>query len=196
MALCSNEIYIGYTIGLKGTVVVPPFLISSSGTYNGKSYYTWFESLWGYDIVLRWNLLGYWELIYTDGLFQALIANLNYIPSDCPANPSLALSWVSFNFNWTNINTTLGNALETVSTEEEDCFKILVWNKQCEFGECVKQYLLQLQFGILDCKILEKLKNKKRILEILNCYDVRDIPTNTTNYNILTYQEIKNLLNY
>jgi hypothetical protein len=47
-----------------------------------------------------------------------------------------------------------------------------------------------------DCHALEQLKNKKRVLKILNCYDIRDIVNDTTDYNIFTYQEIKNLLNY
>jgi len=52
-----------------------------------------------------------------------------------------------------------------------------------------------LQFGNECCETLDKLKNKRRALEILNCYDTRDIADNTTIYNTLTYQQIKNLLN-
>jgi hypothetical protein len=85
-------------------------------------------------------------------------------------------------------------------TEDVDadvaCFIKLVWEKQCEFAQCVQSYLSNMQFGSFDCEALEMLKNKRRALEILNCYDVRDIPNNTTDYNVLTYTQIKKLLNY
>lgn len=80
--------------------------------------------------------------------------------------------------------------------ENKECFDILVWNKQCEFAQCVYQYLQTLQFGgATCCGTLEELKNKRRALEILNCYDTRDIADNTTDYNILSYSQIKKLLN-
>jgi hypothetical protein len=85
-------------------------------------------------------------------------------------------------------------------TEDVDadvaCFIKLVWEKQCEFAQCVQSYLTNMQFGSFSCEALEMLKNKRRALEILNCYDVRDIPNNTTDYNVLTYTQIKKLLNY
>ena len=81
-------------------------------------------------------------------------------------------------------------------TEAQECYPILVWDKQCEFAKATLKYLQQMQFGIFCCESLDKLKNKRRALEILNCYDTRDIPNNTTEYNTLTYQQIKNLLNY
>lgn len=84
-------------------------------------------------------------------------------------------------------------------TEDVDaevaCFITLVWQKQCEFAKCVQAYLTQMQFGTFSCEALENLKNKRRALEILNCYDVRDIPNNTTDYNFFTYTQMKKLLN-
>jgi hypothetical protein len=80
-------------------------------------------------------------------------------------------------------------------TEEQECYPILVWDKQCEFAKATLKYLQQMQFGIFCCESLDKLKNKRRALEILNCYDTRDIPDNTVNYNFLTYNQIKKLLN-
>jgi hypothetical protein len=77
-----------------------------------------------------------------------------------------------------------------------NCYKLAVWKEQCEFSKCVLKYLQQLQFGINNCEALEKLKNKRRVLNILNCYDPRDILYNTTIYNSITYSEIKQLLNY
>lgn len=85
-------------------------------------------------------------------------------------------------------------APENPLTPAEECFNILVWNKQCEFAQCVLKYLNKLQFGINSCKDLESLKNKRRALLILNCYDTRDIANNTTDYNFLTYTQIKKLL--
>lgn len=80
--------------------------------------------------------------------------------------------------------------------ENKECFDILVWNKQCEFGQCVFKYLQALQFGAANCcEQLEELKNKRRVLEILNCYDTRDIKDDTTIYNALSYSQIKKLLN-
>jgi len=85
------------------------------------------------------------------------------------------------------------------TTPEEinkECFDILVWNKQCEFAQCVLNYTKLLKFGIASCDMLDDLKNKRRVLEILNCYDTRDIANNTTDYNVLSYSTIKKLLNY
>jgi hypothetical protein len=80
--------------------------------------------------------------------------------------------------------------------EEQNCFKLLVWQKQCEFAKCVLNYLQQLQLGMMDCcELFEDLKNKRRVLRILNCYDVRDIPNDTMDYNSISYSEIKKLLN-
>ena len=79
---------------------------------------------------------------------------------------------------------------------QEECYQILVWNKQCEFAQCVLKYLQLLQFGSAPCEALETLKNKLRVLKILNCYDSRDIAGDTTDYNVFSYQEIKNLLNH
>lgn len=85
-------------------------------------------------------------------------------------------------------------------TEDVDaevaCFITLVWQAQCEFAKCVQAYLTQMQFGTFSCEALENLKNKRRALEILNCYDVRDIPNNTTDYNFFTYTQMKKLLNH
>ena len=85
--------------------------------------------------------------------------------------------------------------IQTTTEENEECFDILVWNKQCEFAQCVLKYLRSLQFGSVSCEALDKLKNQKRALEILNCYDTRDIEFNSTTYNTLTYSQIKKLLN-
>jgi hypothetical protein len=198
MALCTNEIIIGYTVGNKLPTVIGPLTIVPSATYNGKSYYTWYESEIATDLILRWDSVqGRWELGYEDGGFQP-VAFLNYAPADCPYDPTEPYQWVMTEIGWSAIYTESGNPLPTdeTLTEEQECFPILVWDKQCEFGQCVLKYLQMLEFGSVPCEALETLKNKLRILKILNCYDTRDIPTDTTDHNIFTYQEIKNLLNH
>lgn len=89
--------------------------------------------------------------------------------------------------------------LENYTTTDEankECFDKLVWQKQCEFSKQVLSYLKKIQYGDFTCcDDLENLKNQRRILEILNCYDTRDIAYNTTDYNTLTYSQIKKLLN-
>lgn len=87
------------------------------------------------------------------------------------------------------------NPTNTTAEINQECFDKLVWEKQCEFAQCVLNYLRQLQFGTTPCDMLENLKDQRRALEILNCYDTRDIEFNTTDYNTLTYNQIKKLLN-
>jgi hypothetical protein len=87
---------------------------------------------------------------------------------------------------------------ETYETQEEvqACYDAIVWDKQCSFAKETLNYLKKLEFGMTCCDDLEHLKNKRRVLLILNCYDTRDILDNTTEYNTLTYDTIKDLLNY
>ncbi len=78
--------------------------------------------------------------------------------------------------------------------EEVQCYKLEVWNKQCEYSKCVLEYVNNLIFGVEVCKLQESLKEQRRVLEILNCYDPRDIPNNTVIYNTIPYGTIKKLL--
>lgn len=77
----------------------------------------------------------------------------------------------------------------------KDCYDILVWEKQCEFSKCVLEYVRSLQFGILECKMLDELINARRALAILNCYDTQDIENDTMDYNNISYHDILQLLN-
>lgn len=79
--------------------------------------------------------------------------------------------------------------------EAIECFEKLVWKLQNQFSKCVEKYLNQLNFGMTCCSMLESLKQMKRGLDLLNRYDVRDIPNDTTDYNDWTYTEIKSILN-
>jgi hypothetical protein len=79
-------------------------------------------------------------------------------------------------------------------TEAIECFNKLIWQRQCEYSKKVLSYLKKLQFGNTCCEELEELKDYRRTLLIINCYDTRDIPENTTDYNTISYIEIKRLL--
>lgn len=86
---------------------------------------------------------------------------------------------------------------ETYETQEEvqACYDKIVWSKQCDFAQSVLAYTKKLEFGMVSCDDLEHLKNKRRVLKILNCYNTQDILDNTTLYNTLSYDTIKDLLN-
>jgi len=193
---CNNTVFFGYT-SQKPFFVRLPFEIISSGTINGKDYYAWYDDIINLDLFIFWNNINNrWEFGYGVGDFN-LIAFLNYSPSDCPFNPTEPFSWVTLEFfSWIDVNSfILSGSLTEEQKEEIECFEIKIWDKQCEFSKSVLKYLQLLQFGSVCCEALEKLKQKKRILKILNCYDTRDIPNNTTDYNTFSYTEIKKLLN-
>lgn len=196
---CSNEILFGFTLPTIVPTIVEPYIITPSGTYNDKSYYIWFDATTEITFIIRWDNIGeHWVLGKTTAPYLDFnfIALLGYnTPTDCPVDPTDAFGWIVIGGELSAFNTSLGNPLPNEPTPEQECYPILVWNKQCEFAQATLNYLQKMQFGIFCCESLDKLKNKRRALEILNCYDVRDIPNNTTDYNTLTYQQIKNLLN-
>ena len=80
--------------------------------------------------------------------------------------------------------------------KNKQCFDKLVWDKQCTFGKDVLKFVNEVSFGYLKTDAVDCLKNKKRALEILNCYDTRDIKNDTTDYNTITYTTIKKLLQW
>lgn len=188
---CNSEIVISYRITSEvPNIVVDPFVLLPTGVHNGKSYYTWSDAIVGLDFIIVWdsdNLR--WDIAI--GTLSSYSPIGEYTGNvDCPATNTWAISNKNF---IDKVVTQLG---EEITPEEIICYNTLVWNKQCEFAECVFKYLQALQFGAASCcEQLEELKNKRRALEILNCYDTRDIIDNTTNYNFLTYSQIKKLLN-
>ena len=78
--------------------------------------------------------------------------------------------------------------------ENIECYKKLVWNKQCIFAKDVLKFVNEISFGYFKPEALECLKEERRKLLILNAYDPRDIANNTTDYNNITYNTIKKLL--
>jgi hypothetical protein len=77
---------------------------------------------------------------------------------------------------------------------EIECFQKAVWSKQCQYSNAVDNYRQAMIFSSVCCDMLENLKQQRRILHILNCYDTKDIPNNTTLYNTFTYTQIQQLL--
>jgi hypothetical protein len=191
---CANEIYISYIAypSLGTPTPVGPLILTPAGEYNGKSYYTWYDSILGYDLFLVWSIVDLrWELGAGGLETLAVFTYSNFGDTDCP----VGTPWVGAIKTVSQVATELGPIIPEL-TEEQICFPILVWNKQCEFAQCVLKYLRNLQFGAATCcEELDYLKEQRRVLEILNCYDTRDIPDNTVNYNFLTYNQIKKLLN-
>jgi hypothetical protein len=195
---CNCDISIGYTIIVgKVSVNISPFSIFPAGIINGKSYYVWTDTATATNFTMSWNPgTNQWE-VYEDseGILYA------YLPytGDCPGDIEEENVWfINEEFSTiTYLVSFVNNCAEPSPTEEdpEECFEILVWNKQCAFSKCVLKYLQLLKFGVQDCTALEDLKNQKRTLEILNRYDTNDIPYDTTEHNDITYSEIKKLLN-
>jgi len=91
-------------------------------------------------------------------------------------------------------NITFKDLAVTADEKNKECFDKLVWAKQCIFGKDVLKFVNEISFGYLKTNALECLKNEKRSLEILNCYDTRDIENDTTDYNVINYTTIKKLL--
>ena len=80
------------------------------------------------------------------------------------------------------------------SEDEEVCFKLAVWSMQCKFANLVKNYFSHLSYGIKSECNLNSLLTFKRALEVLNKYNPRDIENNTTDYNVITYSKILDML--
>lgn len=158
--------------------------IESNDTINGKPVFYFGEN----NVVrLSWGLDsgGVWLLENTDNNTDIAVLLSN---NNCPFG----------NYTILETNQTEMFVVQPCETEEDriiNCYKLTVWSKQCEYSKCVLEYVNNLIFGVEVCKLQESLKEQRRALEILNCYDPRDIANNTTNYNTITYSTIKKLLN-
>jgi hypothetical protein len=166
--------------GIEETIQVDGVIVEGFNTYTFTAGGQEYTILWDGEL---WSLFA---VVPGADIFVGSNTNI-----DCPIG------------EWT-LDPDLGpyyfNAFSTVAcgtlSEEENCFKLIVWQKQCTFAKEVLNYIRLIQFGGTCCDALEELKNKRRALLILNCYDVRDINGDTTEYNNLTYSQIKELLNY
>jgi hypothetical protein len=162
--------------GIAETIQVDGVLVDTNYTYS--------FSAGGLNYTIFWDgeLWSMWQVLPGDDEFVGSNTTL-----DCPIG-----EWTFDSHYFSEFSTAECGTL----SEEANCFKLQVWQKQCNFGKEVAKYLRLLQFGTICCNELEELKNKRRALLILNCYDTRDISNNTTEYNALTYSQIKKLLEY
>lgn len=75
-----------------------------------------------------------------------------------------------------------------------DCYKLKVWKLQCKYSKLAEKYSNGLSLGITSTGLLDCLKTFKSGLSILNRYDTRDIPGETSDYNSLNYTTIVSIL--
>lgn len=155
--------------------------------YNNRYFYRFLVEGSTGLFRIRWRSTLRWELIRNNTVWGDLDNN-----SACPFGDFNLISTGAEYFEYFKV--------ENCSIEDQEptieCYNLLVWKKQCEYSKSVLAYLKQLQFGTTCCEVLDELKNKRRVLNILNCYDPRDIKDDTTDYNCIEYSKIKKLLNY
>lgn len=94
------------------------------------------------------------------------------------------------------------SCLTTVSystpTEEElaiQCFEQMLKEKNKKFTNDLADYTRKLNYGSRCCEELDRLTNEKRVLDILNCYDTRDI-YNCTEQDYKLSEENRRYLSY
>lgn len=88
-------------------------------------------------------------------------------------------------------------AVNIVSVTPGDvCFKRTLWRLQCKYATLCKNYMLAINYGNICTGQKEKLKSFRRFLLVLNRYDVRDINSNTTDYNKIPYDTIKEIVSH
>lgn len=169
--------------------------LSSAGILNGKSYYTFTDDNFSYTLLWTGSQ---WELVIGyGGAFPTTVATFTE-DLDCPGTHETS-TWGNLQEAFFYVTTTVPCQLTLTElaslAETQECYDIIVWDLQCKFAQCVLEYFTNLKFGI-DNKIgFESLMKKKKALEILLCYNARDILLNTTLYNNITYSQIKQLIN-
>lgn len=181
MCTCVQITITPLSTGIEEIISVDLVIIEGTNTFpftaGGQDYYI----IWDGEMWTLWA-----DIVDGDDIYIG--SNTN---PDCPI-----YDWTLNLEESTHYFTSFSTAECTVSLSQvERCYRLLVWQKQCKFSKEVLTYLQQLQFGMACCDALEELKNKRRALQILNCYDTRDIPNNTMEYNSISYDTIKYLLN-
>ena len=154
-----------------------------------EGFYTYTFTTAGQEYIILWDG-EFWGLFAVVSEAYVFIGTNTSI--DCPTG-----SWTLDPDYFIAFSTE--NCVNPEPTPQEaatTCYNLIVWQKQCNFAKEVLSYLRLIQFGGTCCEALEELKNKRRALLILNCYDTRDIPNNTIEYNTLTYSQIQDLLAY
>lgn len=211
--LCSCKVIVTYQL-FKASSPTTVELVPA-GIISGYNYYTFTVNIGGdddpelVDVIMYYdNSLGSWvvkgntaiDTPYFNETFASFDTDGEIIP--CPESDDWKLADRSTEFSTTlDCSSPIAPPQSNPAplpdpNDPNECYDILVWSKQCEFAKCVFKYVQKLQYGTINtCEELDTLINKKRALEILNCYDSRDIEGNTTDYNFITYSEIKKLLN-
>jgi hypothetical protein len=144
---CNCNIQIGYTLSFESLIVRDLFSIFPTGEENGYYYYTWLEP---FDETPQLMKLYFnstenrWEVIY-DGAPEITIAYLDTFTINktnpiCPYDENI--TWVVTDPDevFTSLET-LTNNCSIIKTEEQECFEVLVWDKQCCFSQEVLKYL-------------------------------------------------------
>lgn len=75
-----------------------------------------------------------------------------------------------------------------------NCYKLKVWSLQCKFSTLAEKYMNNMLLGISCPEQLDYLKTFRRSLALLNRYDTRDVVEQTTDYNVILYATIINIL--
>ncbi|QDP66154.1 MAG: hypothetical protein GOVbin3661_70 [Prokaryotic dsDNA virus sp.] len=78
---------------------------------------------------------------------------------------------------------------------EEDCYLLRVWNLNCKYSKLAMKFSNNMVLGAYCEKQLDHLKTFRRALKLLEAYDTRDISGDTTDYNVITYTTIQQILN-
>lgn len=154
-----------------------------------EGFNEYYFTLGGQEFYIIWDgeLWTLWVVAHEGDISIGSSTSIDCPTSEWTFNAELSPYYLGNNPQITECNPTL---------EEINCYNALVWQKQCEFAQETLKYLKALEFGFACCDALEDLKNKKRVLGILNCYDVRDLNNAEPEYNTLTYDTINDLLNY
>lgn len=212
--LCSCRVIVTYQLFKSSTPVTVELV--PAGIMSGYNYYTFTADIGGEDDPELVDIIIYYDYNteswiakgntpintpYFNQTFATFDTDGEIIP--CPESDKWRLSGIIEGEFLTTLDCSSqiappqSNPAPLPNPDDpNDCYDILVWSKQCEFAKCVFKYVQKLQYGTINnCEELLELMNKKRALEILNCYDYRDIEPNTTDYNFITYSEIKKLLN-
>lgn len=205
---CTCDINIKYGYNASGTPGgVGPFInynitMASTGIRNGKSSYFWNDGV--LDRIIFWdNVELRWTMVKIVGAVETDIAyftdNIN-----CPGYEiSVPLTFWTFStktpianfYNTITVSLDCPGALVEAEIEEQkNCYRIQVWKLQCSFAKKVETYFNNLSYGIPSTCSLNDLQIEMYGLQVLNNYNPNDIYYNTTNYNIITYTEIQNIL--
>ena len=187
-----------------GTTVDYNITMASTGTRNGKSSYSWNDGVldriifWD-NVELRWTAVK--VLLSVEYPIAYFTVDINCPGYELvPGETLVSWTWDSEQASiWYYSHFTVsldcpGALVEAEIAEQKNCYRIQVWKLQCSFAKKVETYFNNLSYGIPSTCSLNDLQIEMYGLQVLNNYNPNDIYYNTTNYNIITYTEIQNIL--